>query len=60
MTPKIGRPKAMQPKVVKYSVRFSEETEMKLQRYCSEHGITKGEAIRRGVHLLFGQKNQKK
>lgn len=52
----IGRPKAEKPKDIKYSIRIDAETEKKLQDYCSEHNITKGEAIRQGIHLLLQKK----
>ena len=32
------------------------ETEEKLQQYCGRHRITKGEAIRKGIHLLLDAK----
>lgn len=51
-----GRPKADKPKEVRYSIRLDLETEKKLREYCSEHGITRGEAIRRGIHLLLNEK----
>jgi len=51
-----GRPKADKPKDIRYSIRLDSETELKLQNYCTEHDITKGEAIRRGIHLLLQQK----
>lgn len=54
-----GRPKADKPKEVRYSVRLDLETEKKLREYCSEHGITRGEAIRRGIHLLLNEKKIK-
>jgi hypothetical protein len=56
MSPRTGRPKADNPKGIRYSVRLDIETEKKLQQYCIEHGITKGEAIRRGIHLLLEKK----
>lgn len=56
MSPKIGRPKAEKPKDIRYSVRLDIETESKLQKYCQTHGVTKGEAIRQGLHLLLEQK----
>ncbi len=56
MSPRTGRPKADNPKAIQYSVRLDAETEEKLTLYCEEHGITKGEAIRRGIHLLLSQK----
>lgn len=56
MSPRTGRPKADNPKDIRYSIRIDEETEKKLQDYCIQNGITKGEAIRRGIHLLLAQK----
>ena len=51
-----GRPKADKPKDIRYSVRLDLETELKLKEYCNKHGITRGEAIRKGIHLLLNQK----
>lgn len=56
MSPRTGRPKVDKPKDVKYSIRLDAETEERLQKYCENHGITKGEAIRQGIHLLLGKK----
>lgn len=56
MSPQIGRPKADTPKNIRYSIRLDAETEEKLQKYCEEHKITKGEAIRQGIHLLLADK----
>lgn len=56
MSPKTGRPKVANPKEVRFSVRLDAETETKLQKYCEEHGITRAEAIRTGIHLLLAKK----
>lgn len=56
MSPRTGRPRAEKPKDIRYSVRLDEETERKLQAYCETHNITKGEAIRQGIHLLLEKK----
>ena len=53
----VGRPKAEKPKDIRYSIRLDAETEEKLQSYCAEYNITKGEAIRRGIQLLLQQKS---
>lgn len=53
MSPKTGRPKTDKPKSIRYSVRLDFETEKKLNEYCQANGITKGEAIRQGIHLLL-------
>lgn len=51
-----GRPKVDDPKTKRFSVCLDKETEDKLMVYCKEHKITKGEAIRQGIHLLLQQK----
>lgn len=51
--PRTGRPRVINPKSVKYSIRLDEETEKKLEEYCNRHGMTKGEAIRLGISLLL-------
>lgn len=56
MTPPAGRPKAENPKAARFSIRLDEATEKRLQEYCKAHEITKGEAIRRGIHLLLSKK----
>ena len=55
MSPRTGRPKADNPKSNDLKVRLDEATHRRLLQYCEEHGITKAEAIRQGIHLLLGQ-----
>lgn len=52
----VGRPKAENPKQSRFSIRLDAETERKLEEYCQKHNISKGEAIRRGIHLLLEKK----
>lgn len=52
----VGRPKAENPKSNRFSIRLDEQTEERLKEYCERHKITKGEAIRRGINLLFKEK----
>ncbi len=54
--PRIGRPKAEEPKSVNYSIRIDIKTEEKLKEYCDKNGIKRGEAIRRGIHMLLDEK----
>ncbi len=56
MSPRTGRPKADKPKDIRYSIRLDAETEQRLIDYCEKHNITKGEAIRQGIHLLLATK----
>lgn len=55
MSPRTGRPKADKPKDIRYSIRLDADTEATLNEYCDKHSITKGEAIRRGIHLLLAK-----
>lgn len=55
MSPRTGRPKAENPKSNDVKVRLDDETNYRLNNYCIEHGITKAEAIRRGIHLLLAK-----
>lgn len=48
-----GRPKVDNPKDVRFSIRLDDETSRKLDEYCAENGITRAEAIRKGIHLLL-------
>lgn len=58
MSPRTGRPKVDNPINIRTSVRLDAETDNRLNEYCKAHGITKGEAVRKGVHLLLDQKEK--
>lgn len=53
MSPRTGRPKVDNPINIRTSVRLDKETDDKLNEYCKKNSISKGEAIRKGVHLLL-------
>ena len=55
MSPRTGRPKVDNPKGINLTIRLDPETEKKLRQYCEKKQITRGEAIRRGIHLLLAQ-----
>lgn len=54
---KMGRPKADRPKTINYTIRTDEETERRLQVYCAQNRITRGEAYRQGIELLLAKQN---
>lgn len=56
MSPRTGRPKVEEPKGIRFSIRIDTITNQQLDIYCFENGITKAEAIRKGISLLLGQK----
>lgn len=48
-----GRPKAKNPKSIRYCIRLDEETNRKLEAYVQKEQTTKGEAIRQAIALLL-------
>lgn len=56
MSPRTGRPKAENPKTIRYSICIDAELEKKLREYCEKNNITRGEAFRAGIELLLGIK----
>lgn len=55
MSSKMGRPKADTPKINDVKVRLDDSTHAKLLSYCKENGLTKAEAIRKGIELLLSE-----
>ena len=53
MSPRTGRPKLENQINIRTSVRLDKKTDDKLIEYCKKNNISKGEAIRKGVHLLL-------
>ena len=53
MSPRTGRPKALKPKEVRFSIRLDSDTEAALLEYCRKYGLSKGEAIRKAIDLLL-------
>ena len=56
MSPRTGRPKVENPINKRFSVCLDEKTLKQLDEYCKINRVTKGEAVREGVHLLLTQK----
>ena len=56
MSPRTGRPKAENPKEINLTIRLDSKTKELLLQYCDEHKVTKGEAVRRGIQMLFDAK----
>ena len=56
MSPRTGRPKVENPKGINLTIRLDAQTERELRQYCEDHSITRGEAVRQGLHLLLAQK----
>lgn len=58
MSPRTGRPKVENPKSNDVKVRLDDKTICELDKYCLENGITRAEAIRRGIHMLLENKKE--
>lgn len=56
MPPRTGRPKAENPKDIRFSIRLDADTEAKLKEFCEAYGMTRAEAIRKGIDLLLAEK----
>lgn len=51
MSPRTGRP-TDNPKNIKITVRLDAEAAVIMEQYCTQEGIEKGEAVRRGIKKL--------
>lgn len=49
---RMGRPKMSNPKDIRCSIRLDSETEKLLSGYCKVMNVSKGEAIRQGIHMV--------
>ena len=56
LSPRTGRPKTANPKNHDIKVRVNDDTMQRLDAYCAKHGITRADAIRRGLYLLLEEK----
>ena len=55
---KRGRPKLRNPNTINITIKISPAIRQELDRYCADHDITIGEALRQGFELLL--KKEKK
>ena len=53
MSPRIGRPKADNPKDIDLKVRVDKNTNDALEKYSKKNNITKAETVRRWIKLLL-------
>lgn len=54
MSPRTGRPKKSDPAVNRFSVCVDSAMLLRLNEYCRSECVSKGEAVRRALLLLFG------
>ncbi len=56
VSPRTGRPKAMNPMSFDVKARLDAETDKKLTEYCENHNVSRSDAVRKGIHLILVQK----
>lgn len=56
LSPRTGRPKAEKPKTVEVKARIDEETNIRLEKYCEKHGVTRTDVVREGIETVLRQK----
>lgn len=55
MSPRIGRPKATNPKTFEVKARIDEKTNKKLTEYCEKHNVTRTDVVREGIKLVINK-----
>lgn len=58
MSPRTGRPRLDDPNTNRMSVCMNAETMKRLEEYCAKYGVSKGEAIRRGIMKLLEEEKE--
>lgn len=58
MSPRTGRPKSENPKVIEVKARVDQETSNRLQAYCKKHSKTITTVVREGINLVLEQENK--
>lgn len=53
MSPRTGRPKALEPKTIEVKARIDEKTNHKLNLYCEKHNMTRTEVVRKGIENVL-------
>ena len=53
LSPRTGRPKAEKPKTIEVKARIDEETNKRLDEYCTRHGVTRTSVVRTGIEIVL-------
>lgn len=60
MSPRTGRPPSENPKNIEVKARIDEDTARRLLAYCERLGITRTEALRKGIERILEDVEKKK
>ncbi len=56
MSRKIGRPKEKNPNTINLTIRINESLNKRLNDYCKNTELTKGEVVRNGLEKILDEK----
>lgn len=56
MSARTGRPKINNPNAIPLTVRINENLHKRLENYCKEKNISKGEVVRVGIEKVLDKK----
>lgn len=56
MSPRTGRPKEDNPNIINLTVRINALLNQRLNNYCKNNGLAKGEVVRRSLENILGEK----
>lgn len=56
MSPRTGRPKSENPKLIEVKARIDEQTNKKLLEYCQKHGKTRTAVVREGIEMILSER----
>lgn len=55
MSPRTGRPKALNPKSKELRVRIDADTEKSLKELAEQYGVPVSEVVRKGIQVLYAE-----
>ena len=53
MSPRTGRPKALEPKTVEVKARIDVKTNERLNQYCEKYNVTRTDVVRKGIDSVL-------
>ena len=59
MNAKMGRPKTKNPNEINLTIRLNAELANKLDKYCKDNSVSKGEVVRKGIESVLAADDKK-
>ena len=59
MNAKMGRPKTKNPNEINLTIRLNAELASKLDKYCKDNSVSKGEVVRKGIESVLAADDKK-